>query len=907
MVAIWDYNHRNDCLVLQACAPAREDVVLHRAIAAETSPTGIAVKRNGIAFLRDVFNPGDRRHYTSTAIAKELGIKSMLSIPVFNPIHDNVGLVINLLYDDENKAAAAATTTADIKLVASDLSAYIQYLVYRRDEQIAGEIRAAAPTSKGILPLFDRIVGSLREMTHCDDVAIFRWDEKKNDLYKEAPAAVTLDTEGNPTRWLSEGADFDKRFDGRVIDVCIKQRHSFIDRITAPTQEADGQVLYVQVPYMAVPIESSTNEVVGVIRCKTPVRIDRESASFSSFDLNALESFAKAIAPSVERFLHLREGATLMTIVQDVSKALSNAYQLDTSLQNMIETLVKAMHSRFGSIYLRREGTDTFVIRAATDPMKSLIKEEAEYEVGEGITGVIASGKMLNFRTKKELRSYSHRKGKFHAAVWGEGSDKDTETLLGVPIFAGDNVIGLWKIENVQQTETHPDPYYTDEDVQVAQVISSFLEYVIQNYKQEQDRLHQFIQLAITSDRIQRAPDEDSAIKVVIANIEDAGFAGAVLSLLDNSTKEVSEKEFSGTTWSKRDARSCHISDDDIRAITLRKGKEELIADSVNDPRCRNNPTGFGLKAQYVLPLRLGDEMIGTLQVDLGASRPRRLELLTLRAFAGHLAIAISRHRSIQHSLSLTEQIMQSSRFTTAEALSGIAVHSLNHKLAQINEQLKKDLSQKEVRENRFLLNKLDEWRDNLKSLEEDLKSALRFVRAPIEESMPLSADMHVELRTAISTWIRYIHSNGCKVSTALAATRSECGMPAAAFREIMAVLLVNSVQAHSRHIEIKTYNESHVRTAGNQQIRDAFCLTCVDDGVGLPTADYEKLFEPTFTTKPKNIGTGLGLFVAQRLAQRYHGDLEVIERSHYSKGATFRLSLPVTVERKWPKKGRTN
>jgi GAF domain-containing protein len=641
MVAIWDYNHRNNCLVLQACAPERNDIVLHRAIAAETSPTGFAVENKEITFVRDVLNPGEGRQYTTKDIAKELGLKSMLSIPVFSPIHaDRVGVVINLLYDDESMAVA--TPTEDIKLLASDLSAYIQFLVYRRDERIAEEIGAAAPTSKGILPLFDRIVDSLRETTHCTDVAIFGWDKKKNDLYKEAPAAVTLDSEGKPTRWLSEGADFDERFDGRVVDVCVHRRRTVIDRNTAPTQDADAQVVYVQVPYMAVPIESSTNEVLGVIRCKNPVRMEPESASFSSFDLIALKSFAKAIAPSVERFLHLREGAALMTIVQDVSKALSKAYQLDTSLQNMIETLVTAMHSRFGSIYLRREGTDTFVIRAATDPSKPLMKLEAEYEVGEGITGVIASGKLLNFRTRKELRSYSNRKGKYHAQVWGEDSDDDSDTLLGVPIFGGDKVIGLWKIENVKQTEAHPDPYYTDEDVQVAQVISSFLEYVIQNYEQEQNRLHQFIQVAITSDRIQRAPDENSAIRIVMAALEDAGFAGAVLSLLDNSTKEISEKEFSGITWTKRDARSCHIGDDDIRAITLRKGKEELISDSVHDPRCRNNPVGFDLKAQYVLPLRLADEMIGTLQVDVGAHRPRDLELLTLRAFAGHLAIAMS-------------------------------------------------------------------------------------------------------------------------------------------------------------------------------------------------------------------------------------------------------------------------
>jgi signal transduction histidine kinase len=906
LVAVWDNNHRNNCLVLQATAPQLDDVIALHAIPTETSSTGAVVEKNDIVFFRDILHPGGKRHFTNPAIVKKLGLKTMLSIPVFSPIHhDRAGLIINLFFGEE-AGTGASIPREDIKRLVTDLGTYIQYLVYRRDEEIADDVHTVAALSKGILSLFDGISEPLQKLTRCTESALFRWDEGRNDLYREAPAGLILDTEGKATRWLSESNDYDEQFDSHIISVCIEQKQPLVARIDEPQMRADWQTPNVQCPYMAMPILSSTNEVLGVIRCKKPVTADKKGASFSSFDLIAVESFSRAMAPSVERFLRLREGSGLMRIVKDVSHALSRAYELDTSLQNMIETLVKAMHSKFGSIYLREGETDTFVIRAATEPSKHLIEQGASYKVGEGLTGVIASGKLLNFRTREELRAYPRRLGKFYTQVWGEGSEEDSDTLLGVPIKKGDSVIGLWKIENVYKTAAHPDPYYTDEDEQVAQVISYFLEYVIQNYKQEEGRLHQFIQLAITSARIQRAPDEDNAIKVVMAALEDAGLAGALLSLYDADTKMISEKEFSGATWTRRDARPCHISEEDIRALTLIKGKEELVKDSTQDSRCRNNPVDRHLKAQYVLPLRLTDEFIGTLQVDVGAHRPSDLELLNLRAFASHLAIAISRRRSIQQTLALTEQIMQSSRFTAAEALSGMAVHSLKHKLGQINEQLKKDLGKKDIRENRLLNETLGEWGIKLKDLEADLKNALSFVRAPVDETQPTVVDLHPEIQYAISTWINYIHSNGCKVKHETDAQRSTCKMPAAPFREIMAVLFVNSVQAHARHIEIKTYNDANVKTTGNKNIRDAFCLECADDGDGLPTADYEKLFEPTYTTKPKNIGTGLGLFVARRLAQRYHGDLEVIEKSRYSKGATFRLSLPLAREPRWPGKGRS-
>src|SRR2546429_1936496 len=102
MVAIWDNNHRNNCLVLQASAPVRDDIVVSHAIATETSSTGAAVEKGDIIFFPDILKPGGKRHFTHPAIVKKLQLRTMLSIPVFSPIRDDrVGMVINLCFDAE--------------------------------------------------------------------------------------------------------------------------------------------------------------------------------------------------------------------------------------------------------------------------------------------------------------------------------------------------------------------------------------------------------------------------------------------------------------------------------------------------------------------------------------------------------------------------------------------------------------------------------------------------------------------------------------------------------------------------------------------------------------------------------------------------------------------------------------
>ncbi len=69
-----------------------------------------------------------------------------------------------------------------------------------------------------------------------------------------------------------------------------------------------------------------------------------------------------------------------------------------------------------------------------------------------------------------------------------------------------------------------------------------------------------------------------------------------------------------------------------------------------------------------------------------------------------------------------------------------------------------------------------------------------------------------------------------------------------------------------------------------------AWAITVRDDGPGIDPAQFEKLFQPFVTTKPK--GTGLGLAIAQRLVDAHGGKLIA---SRLSRGAEFTIYLPRT------------
>lgn len=64
------------------------------------------------------------------------------------------------------------------------------------------------------------------------------------------------------------------------------------------------------------------------------------------------------------------------------------------------------------------------------------------------------------------------------------------------------------------------------------------------------------------------------------------------------------------------------------------------------------------------------------------------------------------------------------------------------------------------------------------------------------------------------------------------------------------------------------------------------------DTGAGIPPGDMAKLFQPFFTTRREQGGTGLGLFICRHIITEHGGELSV--QSEYGRGATFHVTLPV-------------
>lgn len=103
--------------------------------------------------------------------------------------------------------------------------------------------------------------------------------------------------------------------------------------------------------------------------------------------------------------------------------------------------------------------------------------------------------------------------------------------------------------------------------------------------------------------------------------------------------------------------------------------------------------------------------------------------------------------------------------------------------------------------------------------------------------------------------------------------------VPEATLERVLTTLLENARQCGARAVRISAQADA-----------EAVTLRVADDGPGVAPADRERLFEPFFTTRRSDGGTGLGLPIARSLLAASGGDLRLAESAG---GAVFEVRLP--------------
>lgn len=107
-------------------------------------------------------------------------------------------------------------------------------------------------------------------------------------------------------------------------------------------------------------------------------------------------------------------------------------------------------------------------------------------------------------------------------------------------------------------------------------------------------------------------------------------------------------------------------------------------------------------------------------------------------------------------------------------------------------------------------------------------------------------------------------------------------------FQNAILNLCINSGHAMENGGELKLRTEEYV----NGNVQPQLKIIVEDTGCGMSDEVMEKMFEPFFTTRKDNTGTGLGMVSVKRCIDEYNGSIEV--KSELDKGTIITLTIPV-------------
>lgn len=237
--------------------------------------------------------------------------------------------------------------------------------------------------------------------------------------------------------------------------------------------------------------------------------------------------------------------------------------------------------------------------------------------------------------------------------------------------------------------------------------------------------------------------------------------------------------------------------------------------------------------------------------------------------------------RDMTNSRRETEETIESERFSVATLLAAGVAHEIGNPLNSLTihlQLLQRRIEKLPTTQRQELENSLSIAQNEVTRLDQIITQFLQAIRpAPMDLKVE---DLNVVILESISFLEQEIHNRKVEIDLVLGKNIPRLLLDRNQFKQALYNIIRNSFQAMKGGgiLRIMTgFDETHI------------WVSIGDTGGGISTSEFDKIFQPYFTTK--NDGNGLGLHVVQRIVRAHHG--EIMLESTEGKGLIFTIRLP--------------
>lgn len=578
----------------------------------------------------------------------------------------------------------------------------------------------------------------------------------------------------------------------------------------------------------------------------------------------------------------------VLDAIQQIANVTVGEFDIKKLAQQVVETLTRIINAEASSIFLLDEEKRLLKMIAGTGYWTSLV-DKATYQVGEGCTGTIATGKVIITRMDEDhSKTHPEWKGKYDKEQWGNSGEK-CWSFLGVPLKFKDRIVGVLKVENKKEGDNYVD--FTLQDQRIVEILASHIAAVIENTK-----LYEGQQLTIinTLDEVAKGIQGLNEINIIDAQLDEVlrRIVEGALKLLNAKfchlrLLEGEELIIRAITGVEEWKRTVTKVGEGITGMVVKTGeifRKEDVEDWENVkwegreslPYLHwKQANKYGLKACCIMPLKVRDEqgkerILGTLNTYLDRPRFSEVEFEMLKVFTSQAAIAISIAKDIKEKVDMERRLSESEKMAAIGRFGLGVTHGIKNPLNTISLSLGR-LKGEELRPYKKYIDNIHNQVDAM------VKIVDTFSRLSKPQIKP-----GVEIDKVIDEILQKMPPQNNITVSKIFDSIPKISCDADQLKQVFENIISNvyeAMLAKGGRLNIKTLVE-------DRKIKIVF----EDTGQGISSKIIDQIFDPFYTTKDK--GMGLGLYISQFIVQNHNGKIDV--ESKEGKGTTFTITFPI-------------
>ena len=341
-----------------------------------------------------------------------------------------------------------------------------------------------------------------------------------------------------------------------------------------------------------------------------------------------------------------------------------------------------------------------------------------------------------------------------------------------------------------------------------------------------------------------------------------------------------------------------------ITGHVFETGQGTLVNDVMDDKRYRAIK-GWQAGSEMCVAIREGGNILGIIDVESSSRNAfTHNDFLVLESLAGILAGVISSGsqyqrlqdtilelRSTQMELrarmdaqrSAENRLVQAAKLAAVGEMAAGIAHELNNPLTSVTGFA--ELALEAIPHESETYQDLEMVMREARRARDVVRRLLDFARQ--SESTRARSSMNETVQDIVALTKHLIHTNGVELELDLEDNLPWALVDSNQMKQVLLNLVHNALQAMPAGGNIKIVTRTATRNG-----RDWIMVSVKDTGIGIPTADLTRIFEPFYTTRGNSGGTGLGLSVTYGIITDHGGQIEV--ESQPGMGAKFTVWIPL-------------